>query len=137
MCDKSGDSVNNYIRQVIPKPYYSETFTKEFKLNATSGIIEVNFDYMKYGARLIHLHSFIIDFGVLDLTIPIKLIDNFSNVIVSTIKTPAMTGIFPIDFIINSGQIKLQIIFGAPLDKKDILATAQYQYITDKAIPNK
>jgi hypothetical protein len=137
MCDNGGDSVNNYIRQVIPKPYYSETFTKEFSVNAVSGILEVNFDYMKYGARLIHLHSFIIDFGALSAVLTCKLIDNFGNVILSTHKTPAMTGIFPIDFIINSGQIKLQLIFSAPLDKFEILATAQYQYITDKAIPNK
>lgn len=135
MCDKGGDSVNNYIRQVIPKPYYSETFTKEFKKNA-AGIFEVNFDYMKYGARLIHLHTFIIDFGALSAALTCKLVDNFGNVILITQKTPAMTGIFPIEFIINSGQIKLQLLFSAPLDKFDILATAQFQYITDKAIPN-
>ena len=134
MCDNGGDSINNYIRQVIPKPYYSETLTKEFFVNG-AGNLECNFDYMKYGARLIHLQTFIIDFGANVVGMTAKLIDNFGNVILSCNKTPAMSGIFPYEYIINSGQIKLILVFSAP-PKPDVFATCKFQYITDKAIKN-
>jgi len=129
------DSQSSYIRQIFPKPFFSPTITKEFKVTEAGIKWTIDIDYMNSGARLIQLHNIIIDCGSNEIA-NATLKDNYGNVIMHFNKHISMSGIYPMNFIINSGLVKLTILFTAGV-KPDFFATCMYQYIMDEETKGK
>lgn len=88
---------------------------------------------MQQGARLIHLHSVVLSMArpALPGVVVMELKDHLNNVYMDIVFDLSMNGFYPLDMVINSGLIKLELTNSAAI-AGSVFMTVQYQYISDK-----